>query len=110
GSRLRGRHQRGVLETTRNPGGPAMSIFPLARRTFLRGTGALIGLPLLEAMLPRKASAATAPVRFAALYYPNGSPGLEWEPVGSGTGYTLSPLFDALSPFHDDINLCTNIN
>lgn len=54
---------------------------PLSRRTLLRGTGACLALPFLEAMLPRRATAqAETPQRFFALFYPNGTdPGL-WEP------------------------------
>ena len=53
---------------------------PLARRTFLRGAGVALGLPLLDAMLPLRAAAppaarqdASAPVRGAYLYFPNGA-------------------------------------
>ena len=48
----------------------------LSRRTFLRGAGAAVSLPLLDAMIPARASAATiqsaAPVRMSYNYIPNG--------------------------------------
>jgi len=47
----------------------------LSRRTFLRGAGAALGLPLLEAMTPRALGAAgkaSPPVRMSCMYFPNG--------------------------------------
>ena len=67
-----------------------MKRFSIARRTFLRGAGSLIALPFFEAMLPRKAWAASGPVRFVAIYMPNGTPPGEWAPSGSG-GSMASP-------------------
>lgn len=75
----------------------------LPRRTFLRGAGAALGLPLLEAMRPaRRALAAGAaatdrpPVRFAALYFPNGAYMQNWVPAEAGADYvapfSLTPL------------------
>ena len=71
-------------------GGPAMSLKnrPITRRTVLRGVGAMVGLPLLEAMRPRRgalaAAAATAddrpPVRMACLFWPNGCNPHTWTP------------------------------
>src|SRR5207244_11331629 len=68
----------------------------LSRRTFLRGGGAAIALPFLDAMKPlRAAAAAKPPVRFAVLFFPNGvwKPG--WIPKEAGADYEL-PF--ALSP------------
>jgi len=44
----------------------------LPRRTLLRGMGAMVALPFLEAMTPALARAATAPKRFGAIYVPHG--------------------------------------
>lgn len=80
-----------------------MSIYPLPRRTFLRGAGGLfLGLPLLEAMTSRSAVAAgdgsgKAPIRMGAIYLPNGVPNLAWRPP-SGAG-PLSKLNEWLAPF-----------
>jgi hypothetical protein len=77
---------------------------PLSRRTFLRGTGVALGLPLLDAMLPTKAGAAglgkdpemVAPVRAAYMYWPNGAWMDAWIPKKSGKHialpYSLVPL------------------
>lgn len=51
------------------------AIHPLNRRTFLRGLGAAVSLPLLDAMIPLRGMASTAnqnPVRMAFLFVPNG--------------------------------------
>lgn len=81
-----------------------MSTKKMRRRTFLRGTaGAVLGLPLLEAMAPRSAAAAgsvasDAPIRMGAIYLPNGVPNLAWRPE-SGPG-PLKALNQWLAPFH----------
>ena len=69
--------------------------YPISRRTMLRGAGAALALPWLEAMLPNTArAAATAtkpPVRMAALYMPNGVHPDRWTPAGEGRDFTFSP-------------------
>jgi len=60
---------------------PSMILRPLPRRTLLRGAGAALALPLLDAMIPRRAVAqAAAKQRFFALFYPNGTDPGRWEP------------------------------
>ncbi len=74
--------------------GPRMS-----RRTMLRGAGGVsIALPWLAAMAPRLASAATAPKRFAAVFFSNGVVTSQWNPTGTETAFTLSPV---LAPLKD---------
>lgn len=76
----------------------------LSRRTLLRGAGCALGLPLLDAMLPRRALAATArpPVRMAFVSFPNGAIMDAWRPRGSGSqfafGRTMEPLAE-LKPY-----------
>ncbi len=69
--------------------------FPISRRTALKGLGACIALPWLEAMLPRTAFGAPAPaavpLRMAFLYVPNGKNMAEWTPKDEGAGYALTP-------------------
>ena len=65
--------------------------FPIPRRTILRGAGAALAFPWLEAMMPSRAKASPQtrrPTRFAALYMPNGVREDTWTP--SGRGRTLS--------------------
>jgi hypothetical protein len=69
----------------------------LPRRTFLRGTGAALALPMLDAMRPARTAlaaegaGATAgpPVRFAALYFPNGAYMQNWIPKEEGDQFEL---------------------
>lgn len=59
-----------------------MPSFRLSRRAVLRGAGACLALPMLEAMLPmRGAAQPAAPKRFFALFYPNGRDPGKWDPA-----------------------------
>jgi hypothetical protein len=77
----------------------------LARRTFLRGLGASIALPLLDSMIPAFAAAAQrTPVRrFGAIYVPNGMNIWAWTPAGEGKAFELTPVLRALAPFRDRV-------
>jgi hypothetical protein len=83
----------------------------LSRRTVLRGIGTAVALPLLDAMVPAFAPAATtAPVRrFGVIYHPNGVIYDEWLPKGAGANYTLSPTLKALEPFKKDVLVITGL-
>ena len=74
--------------------------FPLSRRTLLRGAGVALALPWLEAMAPAAPPAGqnrdardpdAPPVRFAALFMPNGVRPDAWTPEGTGADFTLCP-------------------
>ena len=75
----------------------------LARRSFLRGIGATITLPFLDAMTPAFAgtSAAKPAVRTAFVYVPNGIIMDQWTPAVEGTGFEFSPTMKALEPFRE---------
>lgn len=77
----------------------------IPRRTFLRGMGATIALPLLDGMVPALANAAEtfkAPRRLATVFVPNGMwPMDKWTPKEVGAGYKLSPTMEPLTPFYD---------
>ena len=82
----------------------------LPRRTFLRGAGAALALPLLDAMTPAFAAGlqtASAPVRrLGFIYGPNGIArnfkGINyWTPKGEGTAFELSPILTPLAPYRD---------
>ena len=63
----------------------------LHRRTFLRGAGVAIALPLLDSMLPAFAqSSAKRPLRFGAVYMPNGVYPQLWHPTKVGTGFDFA--------------------
>src|SRR5262245_53698712 len=83
---------------------------PISRRTVLRGAGASLALPWLEAMMPARASAATAtPVRMAVLYMPNGVREDMWTPEGTGRDFTLSPTLKPLEDLKSDLIVATNL-
>ena len=76
----------------------------LSRRTVLRGVGATVALPLLDAMVPAYAAvrktAARPRSRFAAVYMPNGTDLARWTPAAEGP-LALSPILEPLAPFRD---------
>jgi hypothetical protein len=85
----------------------------LPRRRFLRGSGAALALPLLDAMVPAGvALAATAanPVRrLGYVYIPMGSNISQWTPPGSGKLTELSPTLQSLAPVADRLTVFTNM-
>src|SRR5438874_622737 len=85
----------------------------LPRRTFLRGIGASLALPLLDAMVPSMtALAATAanPVRrLGFVYIPMGANISQWTPPGSESLAELSPALNSLAPFVDQLTVLTNL-
>ncbi|MDO8677258.1 MAG: DUF1552 domain-containing protein [Acidobacteriota bacterium] len=80
---------------------------PLPRRTVLRGLGATITLPFLEAMLPafslRAGAATKRPHRFQTFYVPNGMAMEYWTPKGEGRAFELSPILEPLAPYRDQM-------
>jgi hypothetical protein len=85
----------------------------LPRRTVLRGLGATVALPLLDAMLPAfslRARAAGSPAhRFQAFYVPNGMAMEYWSPKGEGSAFELSPILEPLSAFRDQMLVLSGI-
>src|SRR5690349_14384781 len=82
-----------------------------SRRTILRGAGTAVALPLLDAMIPAFAPAATtAPVRrFGVVYHPNGVIYDKWLPTGSGADFEFSPTLAALQPFREQLTIITGL-
>ena len=84
----------------------------LPRRTVLRGMGATLGLPFLEAMLPafsRRGLAAQPVHRFQTFYVPNGMAMEYWTPQGEGTAFELSPILEPLAPFRNQMLVLSGI-
>ena len=85
----------------------------LSRRTALKGLGVTVGLPLLEAMLPRTAHAArdkTHPLRLAFLYVPGGMNLDEWTPEGDGADYRPRYTLEALAPVRENVLIFSGLN
>jgi len=85
----------------------------LPRRTFLRGAGVTLALPLLDAMIPsfsaRAATALTSVRRLGFVYIPMGSSIRHWTPQGVGTITELSPTLNSLTPVLSQITVITNL-
>jgi hypothetical protein len=87
----------------------------LPRRTFLRGMGVTLALPLLDAMVPAAtalaATSAQPPSRFAFMYVPHGADMASWTPAQAGTDFALSPTLTAggLEPFRGSLTVITNL-
>jgi hypothetical protein len=86
----------------------------LPRRTFLRGVGATLALPLLDAMIPAStvlAQTAAQPVRrFGAAYSPNGMILDHWTPGATGTGFELPMILKPFEPFRDHLTVVSGLH
>jgi len=82
----------------------------LPRRTFLRGVGASLALPLLDAMAPALTAQTKAALRFAAIYVGNGANMSDWTPPSEGVGFTFSPILKPLEAFRDQILVVTGLD
>jgi hypothetical protein len=85
---------------------------PINRRTFLRGVGTAVALPVLERMLPMTALASTpkAPVRMAFMFVPNGMNMHEWTPAAEGALGTLPSILQPLEPVKGYLNVLTGLS
>jgi hypothetical protein len=85
----------------------------LPRRTVLRGMGATLALPFLDAMLPafsRRAIAAAKPAhRFQTFYVPNGMAMEYWLPKGTGSAFELSPILEPLAEYRNQMLVLSGI-
>src|SRR5262245_43417777 len=86
----------------------------LPRRTFLRGVGATVALPLLDAMVPALtvvARTAAAPLlRLGFIYIPQGAVMDRWTPEREGTGFDIPPTLLPLEPFRDRLVVLTGLS
>jgi hypothetical protein len=81
----------------------------LPRRTVLKGLGAAIALPFLEAMLPVARAAAKPVSRFQAFYTPNGMAMEYWSPKTEGTAFELTPILEPLAPYRNQMLVLSGI-
>src|SRR5438045_263683 len=87
----------------------------LHRRTFLRGMGAAVALPMLDAMKPALAgpavaNATKAPVRLAFAYVPNGVTIKDWKPAATGSDFEFSRILKPLEPFRQDLFVLSGLD
>src|SRR5262245_41541476 len=85
----------------------------LSRRTVLRGVGASIGLPLLDAMIPAGtalAQTAAAPKpRLAFIYFPHGAIMDHWTPAKEGSDFDMTPILKPLEPFKSKLTIVSGL-
>jgi uncharacterized protein DUF1552 len=85
----------------------------LPRRTFLRGVGATLALPLLDAMVPARTllakTAATPATRLGFVYLPHGAIMDRWTPTAEGTAFEFSPILKPLEPFREQIDIVSGL-
>jgi len=85
----------------------------LPRRTFLRGVGATVALPLLDAMVPSATAlaqtVATRPSRVGFIYVPHGADMASWTPTSGGANFDLSPTLQTLAAFKDQLVVVSNL-
>src|SRR5262245_35102847 len=90
-----------------------ISKMSLPRRTFLRGMGTALALPLLDAMVPAAsvlAQTAARPVkRLGFVYIPMGMNAAAWTPKAEGLISELSPSLGPLAPYLDQITVVSNL-
>lgn len=85
----------------------------IPRRTFLRGMGATVALPLLDAMVPSMTAFARTPAkpvrRLGFVYMPMGCDLPRWTPAGEGRLTELSPTLQSLAPVADHLTIISNM-
>ena len=94
----------------------------LPRRTFLRGLGTTLALPLLDGMVPALSAftktAANPAVRLGFTYVPNGIIGVsatgprpsQWTPTAEGSAFEFAPLMKPLEPFRDRLLVLSGLS
>jgi hypothetical protein len=85
----------------------------LPRRTFLKGAGATIALPLLDAMIPARtafAQTAAAPrTRLGFVYFPHGALQEEWEPGKTGRDFEFPFILEPLEPLREHVTVVSGL-
>jgi Protein of unknown function (DUF1552) len=85
----------------------------LSRRTFLRGVGVTLSLPLLDSMLPAQTplarTAANPQIRLGLCFIPHGAVINNWTPIGEGADFDLSRTLMPLAPYKDQLVVISNL-
>tara|TARA_B100001123_G_scaffold450620_3_gene622464 strand:+ start:26270 stop:27604 length:1335 start_codon:yes stop_codon:yes gene_type:complete len=85
----------------------------VSRRLMLRGIGASLALPLLDAMVPAavplRKTAARAVRRLGIIYVPNGIVMNHWTPITEGTKFDLPSILEPLDPFRDSLQILSGM-
>src|SRR4030095_9934575 len=86
----------------------------ISRRAVLKGVGATIALPLLDAMNPAATAWAATPPgappkRFAFVGFPHGAIMDKWSPAQTGANFELSPILQPLEPFKQHLTIVSRL-
>jgi hypothetical protein len=86
----------------------------LPRRTFLRGNGTLLGLPILDAMLPALTVGAEKLIipstpRITCIYMPHGATMRHWTPKEFGKNFNFTPILSPLEPYRSYLNIISGL-
>ena len=85
----------------------------LPRRTFLRGVGATVALPLLDSMVsaqtPLRKTAAAAKSRLSCIYVPHGATMDKWTPATEGKDFAFTEILSPLEKFRDRVSVVSNL-
>jgi len=85
----------------------------LPRRTFLRGMGVAVSLPLLDSMVPAQTplakTAASPKSRLSCIYVPHGATMDKWTPGKEGTGFEFTEILAPLEKYRDRVNIISNL-
>ncbi len=85
----------------------------LPRRTFLRGMGTAMALPLLDAMIPARTAlaqtAANPTPHLGFIYFPHGAIMGQWTPKTEGVNFELSPILKSLAPFQKQLTVVSGL-
>src|SRR5512147_1044695 len=86
----------------------------ISRRTVLKGVGATIALPLIDAMNPAATAwaatpAGSAPKRLAFIGFPHGAVMDRWSPKETGAAYEMSPILEPLKAFREHLTIVSGL-
>ena len=82
----------------------------LRRRSFLRGAGACLALPLLDSMTPAFSADIKAPTRVLWTYIPSGATMADWLPATEGKNYEVTRILAPLEPFRGDFSILQGLD
>src|SRR5262245_21632049 len=84
----------------------------IPRRTFLRGAGAALALPVLDAMTPALAAETKRPIRLAFMQVPNGIMNLknEFSPKAEGPMAEMTRILEPLAPLKDHVLVTSGLD
>jgi uncharacterized protein DUF1552 len=86
----------------------------IPRRTFLRGAGVTLALPLLDAMIPARTllaqTPANPPSRFVGIFFPHGMAPGYWIPNKEGTGWEFPLIYQPLEPYREHVTILSGLH